>query len=651
MFVAMAALLWAFHPGFRISAQPLVIFMAFVILLLSTLVIILLLHKFKAGLDEIRRGATAESSGAQTGRAGVLASAFWLGIANMRKRLLRTLLTAATIVIITFALMCFTSSSTYRDRRVFVLPPAVQPSHDGVLVQHPAHRDLGARVEDNIRTLVGEAPLVAGRYWLTSNDVAWRLHLRNPATNTMVPLKAALGLAPGESAFSRPQEVLGQWDRFAAGEGCYLSHATATRLGVAAGGTVLLGGHPFTVLETFAAIDLERHLRNLDGRSLLPLDFTVERDRADLHQENLEQQMLAAGIMAADPNVRCVSGDEVVIVPAAHLRQHHGSLRSVAVALPAAEVAAMAETLAAALVYPIYFSDGGRVKALVATPLMPKAPRQLLIPLLIAALIIFGTMLNSVAERKKEIHIYTSLGLAPGHVGMLFLAEAATYGLMGTVFGYVVGQGFAALLGRLDLMGGIVLNYSGTSVILTMGLVLLVVMLSALVPAWMAAKVASPSHDADWKVPLPEDGAIRDLLPFTVTVQAARGLACFIHEYLDAHRDGAIGRFTADDLAFHAPTDAILVGISGTAWLAPYDLGVRQSFRIDILRDAEENCRIRIVLRHQAGQERSWWRLNRVFLGELRRQLLGWRKIKPEQTLAYMARGEAAVAAVAAGRG
>ena len=29
-----------------------------------------------------------------------------------------------------------------------------------------------------------------------------------------------------------------------------------------------------------------------------------------------------------------------------------------------------------------------------------------------------STMLNSVAERRKEIHIYTSLGLAPRHVGM-----------------------------------------------------------------------------------------------------------------------------------------------------------------------------------------------------------------------------------------
>jgi len=85
------------------------------------------------------------------------------------------------------------------------------------------------------------------------------------------------------------------------------------------------------------------------------------------------------------------------------------------------------------------------LKALAATPLLPRAPKSLLIPLIIAGLIIFNTMLSSIAERKKEIYIYTSLGLAPLHVGFLFLAEALTYGLMGSIFGYVVGQGTARL--------------------------------------------------------------------------------------------------------------------------------------------------------------------------------------------------------------
>ena len=60
---------------------------------------------------------------------------------------------------------------------------------------------------------------------------------------------------------------------------------------------------------------------------------------------------------------------------------------------------------------------------------------QVAVPLLLAGLIIFNTMMGSIAERRREIHVYTSLGLAPLHVGALFVAEALTYGLIGTVFG------------------------------------------------------------------------------------------------------------------------------------------------------------------------------------------------------------------------
>ena len=287
-----------------------------------------------------------------------------------------------------------------------------------------------------------------------------------------------------------------------------------------------------------------------------------------------------------------------------------------------------------------YYGEGNKVKVVVSTPLIPKPPRKLLIPILIAALIIFNTMLNSVTERKSEIHIYTSLGLAPGHVGMLFLAEAVTYGLMGSIFGYIVGQGFATVLNHLGFMGGITLNYSGTNVILTMTLVMLVVVISAIVPAIMAGKLATPSKEMRWHVPKPQDGVIVDMLPFTVTQRAAAGLVAFIHEYMDAHREGSIGQFTADHLKIIPPSEGCIAALSGTVWLAPYDLGVRQTFVIEVKPEVEDICGINIALTHGSGQIKTWWRLNHTFLGDVRRQLLGWRKIKPEAIMEYIKKAE-----------
>jgi hypothetical protein len=211
------------------------------------------------------------------------------------------------------------------------------------------------------------------------------------------------------------------------------------------------------------------------------------------------------------------------------------------------------------------------------------------------------------------------------------VAEAVTYGLMGSIFGYVVGQGLAKVLTHFELMGGITLNYSGSSVIMTMGVVMAVVVLSAIAPAMMASRLATPSKDMKWRVPEPQDDVIRDILPFTISNRAAKGLNAFIHEFMAAHRDGSTGNFTTDELTVLTPTDGVVTGLSATVWIAPYDLGVRQRVQIEIRSAEEDLCDIHIELGRESGKPGNWWRLNRVFLGDMRRQLLGWRNVKPEQ--------------------
>lgn len=645
IFVVMFVILCSFHPGFRITSMPAVILIAFMVLLLSVSVINMVLSKFRADMEELRRGTLAEASGAQTGRGGVIASAIWLGIANMRKRFLRTLLTGLTIVLVTFSLLCFTSSSTYKDTRTTTLD-GITSTHDGALLQHPSSQELDPETVESVALMLGGDKTVVGRYWVTNSEPNWRLHIRAADTGRLVTLKAALGLEPDEARFSAVKEVLPNWERFAEGGGCYLSKATAERLGVTAGDTVVVAG---TALELIAAYDgraVERGEREpgdpppllkLDGQPLLPLDYTVRKDDSSMADAaTMEAVMAAGGAAEPDPSLVYVSGDETIILPVPLALDLGASLRSIAVRSDTTDARTLANALMRIIVYPIYFGAGDKVKAIVSTPLLPKAPRNLLIPILIAALIIFNTMLNSIAERKKEIYIYSSLGLAPRHIGVLFLGEALTYGLMGSVFGYIIGQGAATVLTHFNLMGGITLNYSGSNVILTMGLVLTVVIASALVPAFMAAKVASPSGDLDWKVPAPENGVIKAQLPFTVSRQAAPGLAAFLYEYFDAHGDGAIGCFTSDKLQLEPGDDNVIVRLKSVIWPAPYDLGVRQRVTIDFTGSEADICDLHVRLEHDAGQERSWWRLNRVFLGDIRNQLLGWRNIAPERMLNYI---------------
>jgi hypothetical protein len=307
-----------------------------------------------------------------------------------------------------------------------------------------------------------------------------------------------------------------------------------------------------------------------------------------------------------------------------------------------------AEELAQRCDYPVYHSSGKNVDVLAAAPLQAQAPRSMLIPLIIAGLIIFNTMMNSIAERKKEIYVYTSLGLAPSHVGTIFLAEALTYGMLGAVFGYIVGQGAATFLGRLGWMGATTLNYSGTQVIITIALVLGVVVISALVPAAMAARLASPSKTAGWRLPEAKNDIIRDLLPFTVTREASGGVLAFLHEFFDAHREGAIGHFACDHIQFIAPGGGHMGGVKATVWLEPYDLGVRQEVTVTVAPAADDICDLRLELRREAGQDRNWFKLNRTFVSGLRGQLLGWRKVGVERVLGYMAAAQGKLASAAA---
>ena len=657
VFAVMTVLLSTFHPAFRISAQPLVIVMAFTILAMSIAVIAVVLARFRAAVREFQT-ALAEGSGAQMGRSGLLGSAVFIGIANMRKRKVRTALTGATIVLVTFALLCFSSASSYVDKKDFRLDGVTAP-HPSVLVRRPTFGPIAWPAADGIANLLGAHGATTGaRAWVGAGlgETNWRLWLVNPTTGAQAPARAALGLPPNEDRMSGVDAVLPQWPAFAAEGGAYLSRELAEELGVAVGDPFVVRGFEVVLRGVFDPVALEDQVALLDGQRILPYDYSQrEKDWTDRDsQDAVEQETESAAAMQPPGNAAdlFVPARDVVVLPTVLAQKVGGTLRSVSVACDSNEQAAeVAHELMETLVYPAYYTnaDGG-VNVVVATPLIAVPPKSLAVPLGIAALIIFTTMLNSVSERKREIYVYSSLGLAPRHIGALFVAEALTYGLMGAVFGYIAGQGMASLLTAMGWMPGITLNYSGTSVIKTMLLVQGVVVLAALVPAVVAGRIAAPSSEMDWKVPQPVDGVIEDTLPFTVSPVAAPGLIAFLHEYLEAHRDGVLGGFDVDAVRLLSPGECgCVAGVEALVWLAPFDMGVRQRLWLTVEQPIDGVCAIHARLRHEAGTPRVWWRLNKPFFYELRRQMLGWRKVTPQRLQHYLEQTQAAPAAEALG--
>jgi hypothetical protein len=166
VFCIMTAALWSFHPAFRLSSSPLIIVLAFAIILMSSIVIVVIYTKFDTELKRLRSGrGMAEAT--SFARASVLASAVLLGIANMRKRRFRTALTSITIVLITFAVLCFTSATRYVGTTS--LATGVATSHPGIQLRQRGFRPMPGPIVSNIEAVIHDPSVkLVERWWNAS---------------------------------------------------------------------------------------------------------------------------------------------------------------------------------------------------------------------------------------------------------------------------------------------------------------------------------------------------------------------------------------------------------------------------------------------------------------------------------------------------
>ena len=140
IFVVLFVFLAQVHPAFQITTTPVIILVAFVVLALTVIVISIIVQKFEEQLEKIRQEQSKVYQ-ADVGRLSASAAAFSLGISNMRKRKERTILTCATLVILTFTVISFTSVRTFMKPNKANLP-SVTPRYTGMLIRDRYWRPL-----------------------------------------------------------------------------------------------------------------------------------------------------------------------------------------------------------------------------------------------------------------------------------------------------------------------------------------------------------------------------------------------------------------------------------------------------------------------------------------------------------------------------
>ncbi len=251
-------------------------------------------------------------------------------------------------------------------------------------------------------------------------------------------------------------------------------------------------------------------------------------------------------------------------------------------------------------------------------------------------------MTGAVYESAREIGIYSVVGLAPSHIGLLFLAESTVFATFGAVAGYVIGQISHLLMLQYGLLGGLTLNYSSLSAVWATVVVIGTVYLSTLYPARLAANMAVPDVNRQWQFPPPAGDHWSFDFPFTIGGAEVPSMYVYLKTVFDAYGEGSVGDFIAREVELSIGEDDPLAKpgttrddaaqpsyqISMRTWLAPYDLGISQQVSLRAIPTGEHRIyKIETHIERVSGDVVSWQRMNRNFLNVLRKRFLVWRTL------------------------
>jgi len=661
IFLASFLALFFTHPAFSFSAFPAVILLAFVLMVMSGIVVGIITSKFSHEVKGMQ-GLAISAHTMRKSTTGNVGAAFALAISTMRRRPARTALTIITVLLLTFTILSFVSFQSEKGVTETVLGSSTQPG-DLVLARDRIWKPLSPGFADRATALADGATQSAPRYWQAQElaaslgeDLAIPVRAGSETPGAFAEATAVLGLDEVESRhFPELRAALGIDDalagRFFSGEGILLSPALARQLAVRQGDVVRMLGRSVTMLGTFDPVKIQA-VRQIDGAPVLPINFQTTR----LSMGKVEAVGSAVGgsggeldsaMAKLEPDAfEPVGAESVVLVGAPLARQMEIPLRALSIfgknsdatKRLAAELATLSDTSTYVQVSGerrwLRFGDRIGVAGL----------GDVFIPLLVGGLIVFSTMLGSIIDREKEIYTFSALGLTPRNIAMLFFVEAGVYAVVGGFGGYLLGQGATLALETLAALGLATapkVNYSSSAAINTILLVIAVVMVSAVYPALKAARKATAETSRSWKIPAPENGVVRMVFPFTISAEHIGGVFAFIKEYLDSHADRTIGAFAASGTAANFDPATARGSLRAKIWLQPFDQGVSQDFEIEARpSDIEDVAEITVAVARVSGPPAAWQRALPGFLEHMRKEFLLWRTLPDDVMDHYLNRAE-----------
>ncbi len=623
------------HPAFEI-AHPMVILLGFAIMVMSCLVLSLLSSRFNAFMRQ-HKAKTAHIHETDISRASAAYTAFMLGISNMRRRLMRTGLTLVTLTLLTFTVLSFTS---FREQiRFMAFPLTHSGDYEGVLVRGRGWWSLFPPVLDYVRSHFDQEATISPRNWYISFDVEeGKKYIEVALQGKSYKSTGLLGLTPLEPSITGIDRSLVAGSFFAEDyeETCLISTQMAEHLGISefdvGKSKVQVFGRDLLVRGIFDPVAFEA-IRDLDNEPLTPVDFQMSSSDA-LGGGNIvdTQASKEAESFEIRPFVH-LDAENVFIMPYDILREAGGELYSIGIRFNEGVVVLDAierflTRITISLFAGIHNPDDNIIDVFSYTSLHSPSVEglgALMVPMVIAAMIVLNAMLGAVYERFREIGIYSSVGLAPMHIALLFVAEACVYAVLGVTLGYILGQGLGKVLIAFDMVQGMNLNYSSMSAMISAGIVMLVVLLSTIYPARIAERTAVPGMVRRWSPPEPEGDRWVFDFPFMISEAEVLGTCGFLANFFNAYSEESIGQFYADKVQVVREDNETgkEYAVRMLLWMAPFDMGVSQYMQLEFVPASIPGAYIiEVFIQRISGQDTFWQRVNHRFMNELRKEFL-----------------------------
>ena len=171
-------------------------------------------------------------------------------------------------------------------------------------------------------------------------------------------------------------------------------------------------------------------------------------------------------------------------------------------------------------------------------------------------------------------------------------------------------------------------------------------------PAKKAADMTVEDVTRRWEPPQPDGDEWSFEFPFTVSAQEALPLSSYLAHIFRTHEDSSSEDFVTDNTSLKSVSteDPNTFSVTGTVWLAPYDLAISQDVVLALEYAGEEDLnlyRIIISIRRRSGDWTQWQTINRRFFGVLRKRFLVWRTLPHQMKESYRGTGHEEIESLA----